>query len=294
MAIDTAEKRRSISGIGGGIPGVTPVGSAQDQEWRQESGWSYSGILAGAAIEIARESVVTLFTSLIGVVPTKVRISIRQSEGSGVVKTVAGISQLRATLHARSNLLAADTTILASEDSWLDKFNDDGPSRSATVILSVLNFAGATGAEPVLQFDISALAGLTWKSVKLRLTYNGNDSSGSGNAIVKRILKPVDIATCTWNDYDKSGSPIAWDGAGARGPTDSDDATQVSWPLASGTASGTTILSPDLTDMTNDALSDDAGILSILMFWPGGAHQWHSLEATASADQKPALFFEAF
>ena len=43
MAVDTIEKRRSISGIGipSLIPGVLP-NSAKDQEWRQESGWSYS------------------------------------------------------------------------------------------------------------------------------------------------------------------------------------------------------------------------------------------------------------
>ncbi len=48
MAIDNAEKRRSISGIGWLMPGVTP-NSAKDQEWRQEAGWSYSGIAAAAA-----------------------------------------------------------------------------------------------------------------------------------------------------------------------------------------------------------------------------------------------------
>ena len=53
MAIDSAEKRRSISGIQHFlIPGVTPNAS-KDQEWRQESGWSYSGILAGAASPFA-------------------------------------------------------------------------------------------------------------------------------------------------------------------------------------------------------------------------------------------------
>lgn len=48
MAIDTAEKRKSISGISLPFfaPGVTPNAS-KDQEWRQESAWSYSGILAG-------------------------------------------------------------------------------------------------------------------------------------------------------------------------------------------------------------------------------------------------------
>ena len=45
MAIDSAEKRKSISGVGLVMPGITS-NSGKDQEWRQESGWSYSGILA--------------------------------------------------------------------------------------------------------------------------------------------------------------------------------------------------------------------------------------------------------
>lgn len=46
MAIDTAEKRKSISGIHMNIcPGVTP-NSGKDAEWRQEAGFSYSGIAA--------------------------------------------------------------------------------------------------------------------------------------------------------------------------------------------------------------------------------------------------------
>ena len=48
MAIDSAEKRRSIAGIL--LPlimGVTPTASP-DAEWRQEAGWSYSGIAAAA------------------------------------------------------------------------------------------------------------------------------------------------------------------------------------------------------------------------------------------------------
>ena len=45
--INTAEKRRSVSGIPLLMPGVTPNAS-KDQEWRQEAGWSYSGVLAVA------------------------------------------------------------------------------------------------------------------------------------------------------------------------------------------------------------------------------------------------------
>ena len=47
MAIDSREKRQSISGIPVLIPGVTP-NAAKDQEWRQEVARSYSGIAAGA------------------------------------------------------------------------------------------------------------------------------------------------------------------------------------------------------------------------------------------------------
>lgn len=45
MAIDTTEKRRAVSGIGGVplIPGVTPNAS-KDVGWRQQAGWSYSGV----------------------------------------------------------------------------------------------------------------------------------------------------------------------------------------------------------------------------------------------------------
>ena len=49
MAIDDAEKRRSVAGIPFWVGlGVTPNAS-KDQEWRQQSGWGYSGILAGGA-----------------------------------------------------------------------------------------------------------------------------------------------------------------------------------------------------------------------------------------------------
>ncbi len=51
MAIDTAEKRRSAGGAflaAISLPSVTNNAS-QDQEWRQQAGWTYSGILAAGA-----------------------------------------------------------------------------------------------------------------------------------------------------------------------------------------------------------------------------------------------------
>lgn len=48
--IDTAAKRRSASGVGRrpGGRGITPD-SSKPAAWRQQVGWGYSGIAAGAA-----------------------------------------------------------------------------------------------------------------------------------------------------------------------------------------------------------------------------------------------------
>lgn len=63
MAIDTAEKRRSLSGIQYSlIPGVTP-NSAKDAEWRRESGWSYSAF-AAAALTLVRKMRATVVQTL--------------------------------------------------------------------------------------------------------------------------------------------------------------------------------------------------------------------------------------
>ena len=53
MAINNPEKRRSAAGVGFWVvgPGVTPNAS-KDREWRQQSGWGYSGI-AAAGVDIA-------------------------------------------------------------------------------------------------------------------------------------------------------------------------------------------------------------------------------------------------
>ena len=49
MAIDSAEKRKSVAGIGAHPmgPAATP-NSGRDAEWRQEAGWGYPGISAAS------------------------------------------------------------------------------------------------------------------------------------------------------------------------------------------------------------------------------------------------------
>lgn len=67
MAIDTAEKRRSVGGVpflplG---PNVTP-NVAKDAQWRQQVGWSYSGIAAGSEVEAPEELHSLPFISTVG------------------------------------------------------------------------------------------------------------------------------------------------------------------------------------------------------------------------------------
>lgn len=297
MAIDTAEKRKAISGVGGPplIPGVTPLGSALDQGWRQEAAWSYSGILATAPTAVAQASVMTMWAGIVGIAGTKYRVRIKQSEGSGAINTVAGVSTLRATFHAQSRLLQSDTTILATADSWLDKSNPDSSARSTLILLTALS--GVNAAHPVLEFDISALTGLVWKSAKIRLTYDGGDSTGGNYVLVRRVLQPMVTNDASWNQWDNTlVSPEGdWATAGGQNPTqDSEQATQVTWTLVNGTAPGTTILSPDITDIAQDAIENDSGILKVILIRDGGAHQFHSLEAVVGNNLKPAIIFEAF
>lgn len=56
MAIDSAEKRRSLIGLVQFMPvGVTP-NAAQDIEWRMQAGWGYSGITASGGGGIPSEA----------------------------------------------------------------------------------------------------------------------------------------------------------------------------------------------------------------------------------------------
>ena len=55
MAVDTDEKRRAVASVGVGFlmgPGVTSNAS-QDVEWRQQVGYSYSGIVPQSEIAVS-------------------------------------------------------------------------------------------------------------------------------------------------------------------------------------------------------------------------------------------------
>jgi len=74
MAIDDAEKRKSISGIMLGLPGVTP-NSSKDSQWRQQSGWSYAGAGAPAPAPGPEDGSRFRFTRIRSLVGSEVLIS---------------------------------------------------------------------------------------------------------------------------------------------------------------------------------------------------------------------------
>lgn len=49
MAIDNREKRQSVIGINMWLAPSPTANASKDKEWRQQAGYGYSGIAAGAA-----------------------------------------------------------------------------------------------------------------------------------------------------------------------------------------------------------------------------------------------------
>ncbi len=86
MAIDTAEKRRSVSGLQQTqIAGVTS-NATKDQEWRQEVGWSYPAILAAGAAPLGPLIAGTVpVRYLIGQIPNIVPVETVLTSEAGVV-----------------------------------------------------------------------------------------------------------------------------------------------------------------------------------------------------------------
>ena len=52
MALDSKEKRASVVSTNPGAPSSVTPNTVHDQEWRQESGWCYSGVSIGAGFAI--------------------------------------------------------------------------------------------------------------------------------------------------------------------------------------------------------------------------------------------------
>jgi len=52
VALDSKEKRASVVSTNPGAPSSVTPNAVHDQEWRQESGWCYSGVSIGAGFAI--------------------------------------------------------------------------------------------------------------------------------------------------------------------------------------------------------------------------------------------------
>lgn len=90
MAIDDREKRQSASGIQTTLIAGVTNNAGKDQEWRQQSGWSYSGILAGVITVLEQVKFVfgaiaqSKLASVVKADPSLASVAIRQSTLSDI------------------------------------------------------------------------------------------------------------------------------------------------------------------------------------------------------------------
>lgn len=253
----------------------------------------------------ARATVTTMFAALVGLVPTKYRIRVRQREGMPTLGTVEGICQLRATLHARSNLLPNDTTIVPSDDSFLDQA---GPNVNRTTLGS-MNFSHIqpiSESKPIMSFDVSALEGFIWKTAVLKLTFDvAGGSTPPFPPTLLRVKRTLEWGSGlqdppTWNIYAGGPSPAgsSWQVPGAGGVNDADGPGAISWtdyPSQPYTI-GQQIISPDITTLINDANKFNDGTLVMLL--RGGVPAFTTQKFVsingAAGETRPHLFIDAF
>lgn len=194
----------------------------------------------------------------------------------------------------------ANEEIIASDDTFLDE-QANTQVRSAIDNMK-LRTSGANEDNPVMRFDVSGMEGKSWDSAILRLTYHTASSSlaGTTNIYLSYIEETdLDVNDCSWDNKVQVGGPTAWDGAaGAEDSTSNDHTTRVDWTTlvaSTGKAVGDVVQSPDLTTIINKAISDNAGILNLIMYSPGTntAIQWFRTLETAAVPvtDKPTLVF---
>ncbi|MHC4067255.1 MAG: hypothetical protein ACYSUI_22510, partial [Planctomycetota bacterium] len=99
----------------------------------------------------------------------------------------------------------ANETIIATQDTYLSEGNSTAVR--ASIPFLNLNPSGGGGAEnPIFQFDISDLAGKTWDSVVLKLTWDANGGSYSSQTIFLSYVKETEmvIDDCSWDNKVQS------------------------------------------------------------------------------------------
>ena len=267
---------------------------------------------SAVGILTTEETLNTFLTGYVGIPGTKYRFRIRQIEGSAELQTVASRSVVRAKFYPRSRLLAANAMVQVIDNPG----HDASLERQAASVPRIFDFlrtreSGSTGsanAHICFEFDVSAFAGILYRSVKLRLT---NEDSLRENVLfnssfrLTRIIRPWALSTedVTWNQYDRNlVAPLGnWSTGGGRGIDDR--AESVTWapsfpfPFETGTITE----SPDITVLVNAAIVNNAGILKLMVqkvnqsSGSSEINDFHSSRAPGIEEvNKPHLFFNAF
>ncbi len=230
--------------------------------------------------------------------PHLIRIVARQILGAQTLTAVASRSVLGVSLHERSNLLAADTALITSADTFLDQLAPT-TARGALVRMNFSHIDPTAQNTLLMQFDVGSFAGLLWKTVKLKLTF---ESAGGGTPPtipnLSRVLQAVVISRATWNKFATGGAETDWAIAGATGAADRDVPSIVAWTAypSSPYANAQVITSTDITTLVNDAIALNNGTLFLLVDGPIAAftvQRFVSIEGAADIT-RPHLFFDAF
>lgn len=163
----------------------------------------------------------------------------------------------------------ADTTIVATEDAYLD----EGASTLNRSSIDHLNYtpSGAAEVNPIFEFDVSSLSLQTWDSVKLNLTFFGGNTweTLSSTTRLSYVTKAVVMSEVTWETAATTG-PVDWGTDGAQTSADNDFDTRVTWTVPDlPYVDGDMIQSPDLTQIIQKAINENSGILFLLLYGSG-------------------------
>lgn len=168
----------------------------------------------------------------------------------------------------------ADTTIIQGDPTT-------NYSTATTLAIADRFITPAYGQFPIIQFDLTDLAGKTVIRAPLILTTIGDGSISYNGSIyvgaigVRKILVPTVVTQATWNVYSTGNS---WTSAGAQSPLDAEAnwvATQF-WTSSAYGRPGKLIF--DLADVIQDALANSETTLSVMVG-----------TATATGSQNPIV-----
>jgi hypothetical protein len=132
----------------------------------------------------------------------------------------------------------ADTTIVASEDTYLDQESPGATDRHTIDNIQYRSSGTSVSRRnPIFRFDISSLQNQAWTSTKLILTYSDISSSynppDGATIYLSYVLKDVVITETNWTTVKTTGGTVLWATAGGMTSADNDYGTRVAWKINS-------------------------------------------------------------